>query len=198
MPRETQYRKVYNYNGEKTHKVDQYQGMQQQGMQQQGMQQQGMQQQGMQQPGMQQQGMQQQGMQQLSQIPKNAQQGMIMGMQHDNIAEPLKNVKQLKKALKKHRVVVVDVWAEWCQPCVMLKPKFEEIARKYKDSKFFKFFTDDIDVDTSVHKDKVTAVPTFFVYTDGNLQPRKEFQGDLDKLEMLINRLAHRLHTGEI
>jgi hypothetical protein len=68
----------------------------------------------------------------------------------------------------------------------------------YKDSPFFEFFTDDIDMETSVHKDKVTAVPTFFVYTDGNLQPRKEFQGDLDKLEVLINRLAHRLHTGEV
>ena len=176
MPRETQYRKVHNYNGEKTPQLQP--GMRQQGMQQPGMQQPGMQQQGMQQQGMQQQGMQQQGMQQHT--------------------KPLQHIKQLKASLKKHRVVVVDAWAKWCQPCVQLKPRFEALAMKYKDSPFFEFFTDDIDEENSPHVNKVTAVPSFFVYTDGDLQHKKHFQGDLDKLEILVNRLAHRLHTGEI
>jgi thioredoxin-like negative regulator of GroEL len=193
MPRETQYRKVYNYNGEKTPGMPQ-QGMQQQGMQQQGMQQQGMQKQGMPQQGMPQQGMQQQGMQKQG-MP---QQGMPQQGMQQHVVEPLQNIKQLKNALKKHRVVVVDVWAKWCQPCVQLKPTFEKMAMTYKDSPFFKFFTDDIDLENSVHSDKVTAVPTFFVYTDGDIQPKKEFQGDLDKVEILVNRLAHRLHTGKI
>ena len=181
MPRETQYRKVYNYNGEKTPQIP---GTQQQGMQQGGMQQGGMQQGGMQQGGMQQQGMQQGGMQQ-------------QGMQQ-HAAKPLEHIKQLKDSLKKHRVVVVDAWAKWCQPCVLLKPRYEALAMKYKDSPYFDFFTDDIDNEKSPHSNKVTAVPSFFIYTDGDLQPKKHFQGDLDKVENLVNRLAHRLHTGEI
>ena len=188
MPRETQYRKVYNYNGDNTPGMQgQQPGMPGMQGQQQGMQgqQQGMQGMPRQQQGMQGMPRQQQGMQ-----------GMQMTGQH--AAEPLQHIKQLKDALKKYRVVVVDVWAKWCQPCVQLKPTFEKMAMTYKDSPFFKFFTDDIDLDTSVHKDKVTAVPTFFVYTDGDLHPKKEFQGDLDKVEVLVNRLAHRLHTGEI
>ena len=182
MPRETQYRKVYNYNGEKPPQM----------------------------PGMQQQGMQQQGMQQMSQMPQNAQMGMNMGTQQgmqqqgiqqqgmQHFAKPLKNIKQLKDSLKKHRVVVVDAWAKWCQPCVLLKPRFEALAMKYKNSLYFDFFTDDIDNENSPHANKVTAVPSFFVYTDGDLQPKKHFQGDLDKVETLVNRLFHRLHTDEI
>ena len=183
MPRETQYRKVYNYNGEKPPQMPGMQQMQQQGMQQ----------------------MQQQGMQQMSQMPQNAQMGMNMGTQQgmqqqgmQHLAKPLGNIKQLKDSLKKHRVVVVDAWAKWCQPCVLLKPRFEALAMKYKDSPYFDFFTDDIDNENSPHANKVTAVPSFFVYTDGDLQPKKHFQGDLDKVESLVNRLAHRLHTGEI
>ena len=146
----------------------------------------------------------QQGMQQMSQMPQNAQMGMNMGTQQDRMqqqqhfAKPLGNIKQLKDSLKKHRVVVVDAWAKWCQPCVLLKPRFEALAMKYKDSPYFDFFTDDIDNENSPHANKVTAVPSFFVYTDGDLQPKKHFQGDLDKVETLVNRLAHRLHTGEI
>ena len=182
MPRETQYRKVYNYNGEKTPGMP---GMQQQGMQQ-------MQQQGMQQQGMQQQGMQQQGMN------MGSQQGKQENFSQQPVAKPLQHIKQLKDSLKKHRVVVVDAWAKWCQPCVQLKPRFEALAMKYKDSPYLDFFTDDIDNENSPHASKVTAVPSFFVYTDGDLQPKKHFQGDLDKVETLVNRLAHRLHTGEI
>lgn len=194
MPRETQYRKVYNYNGEKPPQMP---GMQQ-GMQQ--MSQQG----GMPQMPAGQGGMSQMpGMQQMSQMPQNAQMGMNMGtqqgmQQQQHFAKPLGNIKQLKDSLKKHRVVVVDAWAKWCQPCVLLKPRFEALAMKYKDSPYFDFFTDDIDNENSPHANKVTAVPSFFVYTDGDLQPKKHFQGDLDKVETLVNRLAHRLHTGEI
>ena len=179
MPRETQYRKVYNYNGEKTPGMP--------GTQQQGMQQPGMQQQGMQQPGMQQQGMN-----------MGSQQGKQENFSQQPVAKPLQHIKQLKDSLKKHRVVVVDAWAKWCQPCVQLKPRFEALAMKYKDSPYLDFFTDDIDNENSPHANKVTAVPSFFVYTDGDLQPKKHFQGDLDKVETLVNRLAHRLHTGEI
>ena len=189
MPRETQYRKVYNYNGEKPPQIPGMQQMSQQG---------GMPQMPAGQGGM------QQGMQQMSQMPQNAQMGMNMGTQQDRMqqqqhfAKPLGNIKQLKDSLKKHRVVVVDAWAKWCQPCVLLKPRFEALAMKYKDSPYFDFFTDDIDNENSPHANKVTAVPSFFVYTDGDLQPKKHFQGDLDKVETLVNRLAHRLHTGEI
>ena len=100
---------------------------------------------------------------------------------HQQKVKELKNVKELKSALKKHRVVVVDVWAKWCQPCVQLKPVFEKIAMKYKDSPFFEFFTDDIDMETSVHKDKVTAVPTFLYILMEIFNLEKNFK------EILIN-----------
>jgi thiol-disulfide isomerase/thioredoxin len=105
----------------------------------------------------------------------------------------LKDVNHLKFALKNSRIVVVKAEADWCEPCKVLTPKYEELAMKcseFKDN--FTFFTDDIDSETSYHVDKVTAVPTFFVYTDGSIEPKKTFTGDFDQLVELINRILMR------
>ena len=58
--------------------------------------------------------------------------------------------------------------------------------------------TDDIDKETSCHSTKVTAVPSFFVYTDGDPIPKKHFTGDFDQLEELINRILFRVQEDDI
>ena len=35
--------------------------------------------------------------------------------------------------LQSERPVILDFWAEWCQPCKMLAPTIEEIAGEYED-----------------------------------------------------------------
>lgn len=40
--------------------------------------------------------------------------------------------------------VVLDFWAEWCPPCRMLAPTFEELAKQYAGrARFFKLNVDD-------------------------------------------------------
>ena len=106
----------------------------------------------------------------------------------------LKDTNHLKFALKNSRVVVVKAEADWCEPCKVLTPQYEALATKCAELKnHFTFFTDDIDSDTSHHVNKVTAVPSFFVYTDGDATPKKIFTGDFDQLSELINRILFRM-----
>lgn len=40
-------------------------------------------------------------------------------------------------------LVVIDLYADWCGPCRMLAPIFEEVAGEYPDVKFAKLNVDD-------------------------------------------------------
>lgn len=62
-------------------------------------------------------------------------------------------------------VVVVDYWAEWCVPCKMMGPVFEELSKEMKDVKFTK-----VDVDENpdiAQKFGVMGIPTFIVFKNG-------------------------------
>ncbi len=37
-----------------------------------------------------------------------------------------------QKVLKSDKPVIVDFWASWCMPCVMMAPIFEEVSEEYK------------------------------------------------------------------
>jgi len=46
--------------------------------------------------------------------------------------------------LDAEELVVVDFWAEWCMPCRMLSPVFEEVAAEYAGkARFVKLNTDE-------------------------------------------------------
>ncbi|PWN21773.1 thioredoxin H-type-like protein, partial [Microstroma glucosiphilum] len=57
------------------------------------------------------------------------------------------------------KLVVVDFTASWCGPCKMIKPYFDELARKHTGSVFLK-----VDVDANratAQAYSVSAMPTF-------------------------------------
>ena len=105
----------------------------------------------------------------------------------------LKDTNHLKFAIKNTRIVIVKASAEWCAPCQTLAPKYQDLARQHQNNPHFTFYTDDIDNENSPHAKIVSAVPSFFLYADGSTEPKKQFTGDFEQLEQLVNKLAQRL-----
>ena len=84
--------------------------------------------------------------------------------------------------------VLVDFWAEWCQPCHMLAPTIEALAEEYGDRiKVAK-------VDTDANRDlsleyAINSIPTVILFKDGEavtrfvgVRPRQEYAAELDEV----------------
>jgi len=77
--------------------------------------------------------------------------------------------------------VLVDFWAEWCQPCKMLTPTIEEIAGEYAGrAKVGKMNIDD-------HKEvavsrNIQSIPTILIFKGGEVA--RTFVGITSKDEM--------------
>jgi len=70
--------------------------------------------------------------------------------------------------LQSSRVVLIDFWAEWCNPCRMFLPIVAELAEEYKG----KAIIGKVNVDEEgelAEKFGIMSIPTIFIYKDGNL-----------------------------
>lgn len=97
------------------------------------------------------------------------------------------NFKQ--EVLESDKPVLVDFWAEWCQPCKMLAPTIDEVASQFSESVKVGKLDTDKNRDTSVEY-KITAIPTVIIFKGGEVA--KKFVGLTSKgdLEAALSELT--------
>lgn len=64
-----------------------------------------------------------------------------------------------------HKLVVVDFFAEWCMPCLMLSPIIEDLAEQMKEVKFVKINKEDNE--ELVKKYGITSIPCLVMFKEG-------------------------------
>ena len=70
--------------------------------------------------------------------------------------------------------MVIDFYADWCMPCLMMAPVIEDIARKFKGKiKFGKVNIEDNQ--ELAQKFRIVSLPTFMLFKDG--KQAKQFVG---------------------
>lgn len=84
--------------------------------------------------------------------------------------------------LKADLPVLVDFWAEWCQPCKMISPIVDEIASEYSGRiKVVKVNVDDnAEIPT---KYSVRSIPSLLIFREGNVVATNV--GALSKLQLV-------------
>jgi thiol-disulfide isomerase/thioredoxin len=102
----------------------------------------------------------------------------------------LKDTTDLTKIMGLFPIVIVDAWAEWCEPCKKVSKLYEKLAERFLDehqNRLVIFVKDNIDNPDSYHVDKVQSIPTIFVYVNKELVFRSDGYEE-EKIESLLRR----------
>ena len=93
-----------------------------------------------------------------------------------------------KAVLESDRPVLVDFWADWCQPCHMLAPTIEQLAESYGD----RITVAKVDIDAAkalATEYAVNSIPTVLLFKDGEVagrivgvSPQRDYAAALDAL----------------
>ncbi|MFW0079252.1 MAG: thioredoxin TrxA [Coxiella endosymbiont of Haemaphysalis qinghaiensis] len=77
-----------------------------------------------------------------------------------------------KDVLKEDKPVLVDFWAEWCQPCKMISPIIEEIAKEYFG--YVKVFKMNVDNNNKTPaRYGIRGVPSLLIFREGGVVATK-------------------------
>nr|WP_277346525.1 thioredoxin [Acidianus sulfidivorans] len=89
--------------------------------------------------------------------------------------------------IKSHNVAVIDFWAEWCAPCIMLSPIIEELAKDYPNVGFGKVNSDENQ--DIAGRYGVMSLPTVLFFKNGEpvdevigAVPREEIESRIKQL----------------
>lgn len=73
--------------------------------------------------------------------------------------------------VKENNAVLVDFFAEWCMPCVMMVPVIEELAKTFAGRVVFAKMNVDENHDIAA-KFKIMSIPTIIVFKKGEIAER--------------------------
>ena len=91
--------------------------------------------------------------------------------------------------LKSNIPVVIDFWAEWCPPCKIIGPIFDELAQEYKGKVLIGKMN--VDENPQVHAQyNVMSLPTILLFKNGEpvqaIVGAKSMQAYVAEIEHLL------------
>jgi thioredoxin 1 len=99
--------------------------------------------------------------------------------------EIIQNKEHKNHILQTNRIVCIEIYGNWCEPCKAIKPKYAELAQKYNKQNEVCICSEDFDLRLTP---QCSVVPTFFIYLKGQFV-KSIVGGDLNKIEEELLKL---------
>ena len=82
------------------------------------------------------------------------------------------------------RLMILNIYADWCLPCEVLSPILIELDKQYKDVEIYKVNSDEATNFSTLNN--ITSIPTTIFYKDGEEKERIVGVESIDKLSSII------------
>ncbi len=80
--------------------------------------------------------------------------------------------------VKSNETVIIDFWADWCGPCKMVAPIFDELSKEFEGKAVFAKM-DITENPNTPSKFGVVSIPTFLIFKNGEISG--ELHGAMSK-----------------
>jgi len=109
----------------------------------------------------------------------------------------VQNREHREKLIKKNSILCIDIYADWCEPCKEILPKFSNLAQKVSGiamcvKENLSNSTQDLTTNYNIH-----SVPTFLLFYRGHIYKIYEGADSLPVVEREIERLNLQYQTPE-
>lgn len=83
----------------------------------------------------------------------------------------IKTENEYNELLSNDKLVVLDIFAEWCGPCKSMMPVLEELSDEHESSvEIVKMDADNDEISTILQSFRVRSIPTLIVIKNGEVQ----------------------------
>jgi thioredoxin 1 len=106
----------------------------------------------------------------------------------NHISTPHELQKYIDETNRSHKILIAYFFANWCGPCKQIKPKIEQLSQNYSDRlEIVKINVDDAyDI---VNNYKVSAMPTFIFFKNGNIYEKRVIGANFVELVNVLNNI---------
>ncbi|RLF30392.1 MAG: thioredoxin [Thermoplasmata archaeon] len=100
------------------------------------------------------------------------------------------NDNDLENIINKYENVVIDCWAPWCAPCLMLSPLIKDLAKGLQGKVVFAKINVDNNPRTAMAFN-IMSIPTLLIFKNGQLKDK--IIGAILQKDLLKNKLLSAL-----
>jgi len=111
---------------------------------------------------------------------------MLHSVGDQRMTKDITNDKDFKEwILDSKEVSVVDFWAKWCGPCMVMAPIFLEVEKDISSAKFYKINLDEYS--EMAVRYKIFSIPSFIIFKNGKEISKRQGGGSKDDMVKWIN-----------